>query len=462
MLHDPGSYTPPLVIDEIDLEADEKENLRGLGREIAAIAADPVNAERAELWRRLNDLDPGPPHGLDQRDPLARDERRRRADARARATLGARPGDASSAARSTSGGTCRATWSSATSSPARWPSTAPTSASSRTWTWRGPTRRTTIVSRHFNIQIRDLADLEKIRMPVVTHDRRGHRVRFRGHVRLFDGILPVRKVGQTHIWFTPWDYLIRWWGIEEAMIDLVERPDLVHAAVERMVDAWMTELDQFEALNLLSLDCDNTRIGSGGYGYTCDLPGGELRSRAASGRTTCGAARTRRSSPRSRRRCTGSSPCEHDLRWLAPLGPDLLRLLRAAGPQGGSSETDPEPAEGFGQPLERLRDHIRGDRHELRRERETQPGHLSRRRVERRHGPRRDRGRARPGRGRWRSRRAHHEGHKHRTAQAAAALGLGPDRGRGSAKKALTPRSHRQMERGQYATLPGPPRDCAR
>ncbi len=90
---------------------------------------------------------------------------------------------------------------------------------------------------------------------------------------VYRGIMPIRKVGQTHIWFTPWDYLIRWWGIEEAMIDMVDRPDLVHAGVERMVDAWMAELDQFERENLLSLDCDNTRVGSGGYGYTRSLPG---------------------------------------------------------------------------------------------------------------------------------------------------------------------------------------------
>ena len=74
--------------------------------------------------------------------------------------------------------------------------------------------------------------------------------------------LPVRKVGQTHIWFTPWDYLIRWWGIEEAMIDMIDRPDMVHAAYERMVDAWMVELDQFVEQNLLSLDCANIRVGS--------------------------------------------------------------------------------------------------------------------------------------------------------------------------------------------------------
>ena len=31
--------------------------------------------------------------------------------------------------------------------------------------------------------------------------------------RVYDGIMPVKKVGQTHIWFTACDYLIRWWGI---------------------------------------------------------------------------------------------------------------------------------------------------------------------------------------------------------------------------------------------------------
>ena len=134
-----------------------------------------------------------------------------------------------------------------------------------------------VVSRHFKIQIRDFADLEKIRMPVVTHNEAATCFRYQAMCRVYDDILPVRKVGQTHIWFTPWDYLIRWWGIEEAMIDLVERPELVHAGVERMVDAWMIELDQFESLGICCRsDCDNTRIGSGGYGYTSELPGGEF------------------------------------------------------------------------------------------------------------------------------------------------------------------------------------------
>jgi hypothetical protein len=130
-----------------------------------------------------------------------------------------------------------------------------------------------IVSRHFNIQIREMEDLEKIRMPAITHNQEATDIRFRLMEDLFGDILPVKKQGQTHIWFTPWDYLIRWWGIQEAMMDLILRPDMVHAFYERMVQAWMVELDQFEAQNLLALDNNNTRIGSGGYGYTNELPG---------------------------------------------------------------------------------------------------------------------------------------------------------------------------------------------
>ena len=110
-------------------------------------------------------------------------------------------------------------------------------------------------------------------MPTVTHNAEATEFWFQAMSDVCDGLMPVRKLGQTHIWFTPWDYLIRWWGVTEAMLDLHDRPEMVHAAVDRMVQAWMVELDQFVEQNLLSLDCDSTRVGSGGYGFTNELPG---------------------------------------------------------------------------------------------------------------------------------------------------------------------------------------------
>lgn len=272
MLHDPSHYEPPPIAEEIKLTDRDKDILRRLAADLARIAALPVHKQKARLWQKLNDLDSERPMvwineipwhemnvdgelTLQAEHPWARDQERdlRRTLYQWRHL----PGDmivsdylaCPLALHSTDFGIMEDV------------DVVRTDAANE------------IVSRHFKIQIRDYADLEKIRMPKVTHNVAATDFRYRAMCEIFGDIMPVKKVGQTHIWFTPWDYLIRWWGIEEAMIDMIERPDLVHAGVERMVDAWMTELDQFVALNGLSLDCDNTRIGSGGYGCTSRLPG---------------------------------------------------------------------------------------------------------------------------------------------------------------------------------------------
>ncbi len=271
MLHDPSHYETPPIAEEIQLDQRDTDVLRQLASELAEIAALPVHREKARLWQRLNDLQSVRPmvwineicwHEMDVDDELtlvtshrwAQDQERE-----LRRTLYQwrhLPGDmivndylaCPLAIHSTDFGIIEDV------------DVVQTDATSD------------VVSRHFHIQIRDIDDLEKIRMPVVTHNAVATEFRYQAMCQVYDGILPVRKVGQTHIWFTPWDYLVRWWGIQEAMMDLVERPDLVHAGVDRMVDAWMIELDQFEAMNLLSLDANNTRVGSGGYGYTDQLP----------------------------------------------------------------------------------------------------------------------------------------------------------------------------------------------
>ncbi|MEI6876236.1 MAG: hypothetical protein WCL50_14025, partial [Spirochaetota bacterium] len=272
MLHDPGSYSPPLIIDEITLGRDEEDILKSLAADIARIAADPVNKERARLWTGVNDLKGERPvvwineipwHEMNVNDELTlrtRNEWARGLETTLRRTIYQwkhMAGDmvvnpwieCPLATHSTDFGIVEDVDIARTDS------------------------QNEIVSRHFKIQIRGPEDIGKIQMPKVTHVEKTTAVTWDTMRRLFKDTIEVRKVGQTHIWFTPWDYLIRWWGIEEAMIDMVDRPELVHAAYERMVDAWMVELDQFVEQNLLSLDCANVRIGSGGYGYTSQLPG---------------------------------------------------------------------------------------------------------------------------------------------------------------------------------------------
>ncbi|MBC8231555.1 hypothetical protein H8E77_18555 [bacterium] len=68
------------------------------------------------------------------------------------------------------------------------------------------------------------------------------------------------------------DTFIQWRGIQQMFVDLIERPKWIHEALERITVGHLNSIDQIEKLNVLSLGNGNTRLGSGGYGWTDQLP----------------------------------------------------------------------------------------------------------------------------------------------------------------------------------------------
>jgi hypothetical protein len=275
MLHDPSHYSPPPLAREIRLSPRDKEILRRLAGEVAEIASLDIHEEKARLWTKLNDLKSERPMvwineicwnemnvdnelTIEAEHPWAKDQENllRRTIYKWKHL----PADmvVSDYIR------CPLVIHSTDFGIIEDVDIVKTDETSD------------VVSRRFNIQIKEPEDLEKIQMPTVIHNEQATEYQYQAMCEVFKGIMPVTKVGQGHIWFTPWDYLIRWWGIEEAMMDMILRPDMVNAAVSKMVDAWMVELDQFQQMNLLSLDNTNERVGSGGYGYTRQLPGDDF------------------------------------------------------------------------------------------------------------------------------------------------------------------------------------------
>lgn len=318
MLHDPSHYEPPVEVEPIRLSSTDKAILRRLASEVAEVAALPIHQEKARLWQKLNDLQSERPmvwiNEICWNEMNVDDELTLRCEdrwARDQETELRRllyqwrhlPGDmvvndhltCPLAIHSTDFGIIEDVDVVLTD------------------------EANDVVSRHFNVQIKNPEDIEKIKMPVIHHNVEATEIRYQAMCDLYDGIMPVKKSGQTHIWFTPWDYLIRWWGIEEAMFDMIERPEFVHAAVERMVDAWMIELDQFVQQNLLSLDCDNTRIGSGGYGYTNDLPGEDFDLTHVKPNNMWGCSNAQIFSEVSPK-MQWEFAIEHDMRWLQRWG----------------------------------------------------------------------------------------------------------------------------------------------
>ncbi|MBT3379400.1 MAG: hypothetical protein HN742_32850 [Lentisphaerae bacterium] len=127
-----------------------------------------------------------------------------------------------------------------------------------------------VVSRHFNIQIQDERDIDKIQMPKVTlHDDV-----WNANVDLlndvFDGVIPVEKTGVKGTSIAPWDWLIRVTGVEGPLMDMVMRPDYVHRLMDRLTTAYMRRLDQYDELDILALN--NERWLGGGPQFTDELP----------------------------------------------------------------------------------------------------------------------------------------------------------------------------------------------
>jgi hypothetical protein len=129
-----------------------------------------------------------------------------------------------------------------------------------------------VPSRHFTPQIKDEKDIEKIKDPLVTIDTEATAKNYQFMVDVFGDILSVEKRGAQGFWFAPWDQLVTWWGVEDALRDLILRPDLLKLAMDRLTKAYLSRLRQYEHLNALSLNNNNVRVGSGGLGYTNELP----------------------------------------------------------------------------------------------------------------------------------------------------------------------------------------------
>jgi len=61
-------------------------------------------------------------------------------------------------------------------------------------------------------------------------------------------------------------------GLDQMMYDMVDRPGLIHNLMSFLRDGTMALLDALEEQGLLSLNCDGTYVGSGGLGWSTELP----------------------------------------------------------------------------------------------------------------------------------------------------------------------------------------------
>jgi hypothetical protein len=121
--------------------------------------------------------------------------------------------------------------------------------------------------------IKSRADLDRIRTPVAAHDPEATERSLACHQELLGDLLEVR-LHAAHWWglglIDEWTFLH---GITPTFWDMADDPEFVHAAMQRLMEGKLAWLDQLEELGVLSLNNENNYVGSGGFGWTDELPG---------------------------------------------------------------------------------------------------------------------------------------------------------------------------------------------
>jgi len=131
--------------------------------------------------------------------------------------------------------------------------------------------------------LKSYQDMDKLHFPQIVVDYEATQQIFSQAQEIMGDILEVRIKGVW--WWTlgMTQTLINLRGLEQIMYDVYDHPQELHQLMAFLRDGHLAKLDFLEQNGLLSLNNDNTYVGSGGFGFTHELPqpdfSGEVRTK---------------------------------------------------------------------------------------------------------------------------------------------------------------------------------------
>lgn len=132
-----------------------------------------------------------------------------------------------------------------------------------------------IISHHYEDQIPDMESISKLKEPtihvddVLTEERRAILD------AIFGDILPIRVTGLTYAGsFHPWDDISRLRGVQPLLYDLYDESEMMHALMRRYTDLSLKLLKMEEEMGLLDVPTPTVHCTAG---YADDIPAPEGR-----------------------------------------------------------------------------------------------------------------------------------------------------------------------------------------
>ena len=115
-------------------------------------------------------------------------------------------------------------------------------------------------------------DFEKVHFPELIFDDEGSARLWQEAERVFGGILKLKSY-DAYWWSLglTWSYIdLR--GYEDFLCDFVAEPEWIHRMMDMLCEGTLKKLDTLERLGKLRSNAGNAYVGSGGFGFTRDLP----------------------------------------------------------------------------------------------------------------------------------------------------------------------------------------------
>ncbi len=120
--------------------------------------------------------------------------------------------------------------------------------------------------------LKSYEQMKELRFPQITVDYEATQRVYELASEVFGDLLTVRV--KTAWWWTlgmTWT-LVNLRGLSQIMYDMVDCPDDLHRMMAFLRDGHLARLEFLERHDLLSLNNDGTYVGSGGFGWTHELP----------------------------------------------------------------------------------------------------------------------------------------------------------------------------------------------
>lgn len=116
------------------------------------------------------------------------------------------------------------------------------------------------------------ADIDKMHAPKLEYDEAASLAKLKPIQDWVGDILNVRLVGLRSMYLSLMPIWTKLRGLEQTMMDMVEDPSFVHAAMSKLRDMRKAEFRQLFDLGLVDLNNDYQYHSSGGNGWTDELP----------------------------------------------------------------------------------------------------------------------------------------------------------------------------------------------